>query len=142
MRLHGKKVFELNLSLNSKYISFGFCVFLKFVNFYSKSYNINLFYIKVNLITVKLSNLNKISKRTELSRTNSILSRQNVREILRIFLLFLCFFVKRSDRNESIEHNSISSSFERIILSFDRTESNFLQKKTTKIIKKFECGSP
>ena len=47
--LHGKKVFELNLSLNSKYISFGFCVFLKFVNFYSKSYNINLFYIKVNL---------------------------------------------------------------------------------------------
>jgi len=35
--------------------------------------------------TVKLSNLNKFSNRTELIRTNSILSRRTVREIFRIF---------------------------------------------------------
>jgi len=70
-------------------------------------------------------------KRTELSRTNSILSRRTVREIFRIFWLFLFFFCKkfgsvRSNRTELHHLNaSYSVNFE---VHFDRIESNFLQK--------------
>jgi hypothetical protein len=106
--------------------------------------------------TVKLSNFNKFSNRTEsnrteLSWTNSILSRRTVPELLRIFWLFLCFFFKKlgSVRSNRIGQFNIiqylhdlnasySVNFE---VRFDRTEPNFLKKKP-KIIKKFERGSP
>ena len=97
----------------------------------------------LNINTVKLSNFNKFSNRTEsnriepnrteLSRTNSILSRRTVPELLQIFWLFLCFFVKSSvlyqlNIIQYLHHLNASYSvhFE---VRFDRSEPNFLQKK-------------
>jgi hypothetical protein len=65
-------------------------IFADYVNFY-KLFNLNMSFQEfkkkffLNLNTVKLSNFNKFSNRTELSRTNSILSRRTVPELLQIF---------------------------------------------------------
>jgi hypothetical protein len=98
--------------------------------------------------TVKLSNFNKFSNRTEpnrtesnrteLSRTNSILSRRTVPELLRIFLRVFLYKVRfgsvRSNRIDQFNiiqylhglNASYSVNFE---VRFDRTEPNFLKKK-------------
>jgi len=91
------------------------------------------------MLTVKLSNFNKFSNRTELSRTNSILSRRTVPELLRIFLIifvFSCikFGSVRSNRIDQFNiiqylhdlNASYSVNFE---VRFDRIEPNFLKKK-------------
>jgi len=102
----------------------------------------------IDQITVKLSNLNKISNRTELYRTNSILSRRTVSELFRIFWLFLIIFVFFCKKFGSIEPNRSTENITRmhhiqLILKFGPVRSNrTFYKKNTKIIKKFECGSP
>ncbi len=82
--------------------------------------------------TVKQSNLNKISNRTKLSRTSSILSRRIVPELFRIFLIIFVFFCKnfgsvRSNRINQLniiqylhhQNASYSAYFE---VRFDRTK--------------------
>ena len=91
--------------------------------------------IRVRVSTVKLSNFNKFSNRTELSRTNSILSRRTVPELFDYFCIFFKKFGSvRSNRIDQLNiiqylhhlNASYSVNFE---VRFDRTEPNFLKKK-------------
>ena len=116
-------------------------VFANYVNFY-KLFNLNMSFQEfkkkffLNLNTVKLSNFNKFSNRTELSRTNSILSRRTVPTN----------FCKKFGSVFNWTYFNIFITWMhhiQFILKFDSIEPNrTFYKKNTKIIKKFECGSP